>query len=306
MRVGHFETLRSGLRELRRSVDVEIHERVDLRAWTVLGVGGMAGVVVRCHNENAVRTTLDLTAAFGMAFVALGGGTRLITPDDGLAAPVLSLTGELAGWETELDGIVAGGGANLAQVCRAATRSGLLGLEGCGDRNHSIGGLIHAAACGVVDLGDAVDWIELQRPGAAVERWRAGEGGALPPAEDLTRRIVLKVRFRLRPAAPAEVRSRQSIPRRDVRRRTTGPVFLDSPDASAADLLLEAGCADATVGGVRLGGVRPNELIAARSATAADVLELCRTVRDRVAKVTGVALAVALVFVDREGRRLDA
>jgi UDP-N-acetylenolpyruvoylglucosamine reductase len=83
--------------------------------------------------------------------------------------------------------------------------------------------------------------------------------------------------------------------------RSTGPVFLDSDDATAADLLAEAGCSNAGVGGVRLGGASGNELVAGRSASSRDVLDLCRKARDRVLAATGVELVSVLVFIDEDG-----
>jgi UDP-N-acetylmuramate dehydrogenase len=299
--IGQLEKLEYGLRELRRTADVELHERVDLRAWTTLGVGGVASLVVRCHSAKGVRDTIDLAAAHGLGWVTLGGGSRLIASDRGIRVPVLSLTGDLARWEADLDGMVSGGGANLAQVCRAALRGGLSGLETVGKDQHSIGGLVRAAADGVLDLGRTLDWIELQLPGGRPEKWRAADERPLPEPTDLKRRVVTRVRFRLRPSGLADIKPRGvgSAPGRAL--RTTGPVFLDTPDATAADLLAEVGCSHTAVGGVRLGGARGNELIAGRSATSSDVLDLCRRARDRVRSATGIELRPALSFVDEDG-----
>jgi UDP-N-acetylmuramate dehydrogenase len=284
---------------------VEIHERVDLRAWTALGVGGVAAVVARCHSESGVRDTLDLAAAYGVRWVTLGGGSRLVASDRGLRVPVVSLTGSLARWEPELDGMVAGGGANLAQVCRAALRAGLSGLGLTSSGTHSIGGLVTAAADGVVEIGDVLDWVDLQRPGAAVERWRSEPGVPIPRPEELRRRVVIRVRFRLHPAGMAEVQLPVNGQETGRTQRSTGPVFLDRPDSTAADLLAEAGCSSASIGGVRLGGSQGNRLIAGRSATASDVLRLCRQIRDRVHAATGESLSTALVFVDERGEVVE-
>lgn len=302
--VGQLEKLNLGLRELRRNPDVELHERVDLRAWTTLGVGGVSSVVARCHSAFGVREVLDLAASHGIGWVCLGGGSRLIAPDHGFRVPVVSVTGDLARWEPELDGIIAGAGANLAQVCRATLRSGLSGIESIRRRDHSIGGLVRAAVDGVVSLGEILDWIEIQRPGCDPERWRSTIAEVVPVPEFLHRAVVTKIRFRLRPSGLAEIKPPPVGQTRSRAMRSTHPVFLDSRDASAADLLAEAGCINSAIGGVRLGGPKGNELIAGRSATSMDVLTLCRRSRDRVLSVTGIELASALVFVDEEGQEI--
>ena len=299
--VGQLEKLEFGLRELRRNTDVELHERVDLRAWTSLGVGGVATLVVRCHSAIAVSETLDLVASHGLGWVTLGGGSRMITSDRGIRVPVVSLTGGLARWEAELDGIVTGAGANLAQVCRAAVRSGISGLESLDSGDHSAGGLVRAAVDGVIDVGRVLDWVDLQHPGAASQRWYASDKQPVPTPNDLRRRVMTKVRFRLRPSGLAEINPPTISPSRSRALRSTGPVFLGSRDASAADLLAEAGCSNLTVGGVRIGGRKGNELITGRSATSTDVLDLCRKARDRIFAATGEELLTALVFVDEDG-----
>lgn len=304
MLVGELEKLGVSLRELRRRADLEVHERVDLRAWTSLGVGGLATVVMRCHSEDAVQESLDLAAAHGLAWVTLGGGSRLVPPDRGIGVPVLSLTGTLGRWELELDGLVAGGGANLAQVCRAASRNGLYGLDKLGDGDHSIGGIVRAAAAGALDAEGVFDWVEFRCPGGASRRWRAADGSGAPALSDFRRRVVTAVRFALRPVGLADAQPRMVRGPGRSGQRATAPVFLDAEDARATDLLAEAGCCGLTVGGVRLGVVDPNELVAGRSATSTDVLQLCRGARDQVLKATGIELRSALVFIDDGGREL--
>lgn len=299
--VGQREKLEFGLRELRRCADVELHERVDLRAWTSLGVGGVATLVVRCHNAISVAATLDLAASHGLGWVVLGSGSRIIAPDGGIRVPVVSSTGELARWKVEVDGIEAGAGANLAQVCRAARRTGLSGLESLDFGNHTVGGMIRAAIDGVVDLGSVLDWIDFQAPGSGPLRWHASGDEPIPDRQRIRRKIITRIRFRLRPSSVARVQPGAVRTSRNRALRSTGPIFLDSRDATAADLLAEAGCRNLAIGGVRVGGARGNELIAGRSATSADVVDLCRRARDRVVAATGVELVPGLVFVDEDG-----
>ncbi|MEE4272203.1 MAG: FAD-binding protein [Thermoanaerobaculales bacterium] len=284
---------------------MEIHERVDLRAWTTLGVGGIAALVARCHSENGVREVIDLAASHGLGWVVLGGGSRLVAPDRGFRVPVVSLTGELARWKAESDGIVAGAGANLAQVCRAAGRAGLSGIEDLDGRHHSIGGFVHGAAHQVLDAGVALDWVELQGPGAPVIRWTRSPSQTVPEASEMHRRVVSRIRFALKGPGAGEIRTTGAFGGLSRPLRRMGPVFLDADDATAADLLDEVGYAGTALGGVRFGGARGNELLAGRSATASDVLELCRRARDRVASATGIELVPALVFLDEDGRAVS-
>ena len=135
-----FRSLKKHLRDIREGGEPELHERVDLRAWTGLGVGGQADLLIRCRTADGVHTALDLFAAHGLPWLCLGAGSRLVPADRGLRIPVLNLSGNLGLWELDLDGVVAGGGANLAQVCRAAARTGLSGMENLTVTADSVGG----------------------------------------------------------------------------------------------------------------------------------------------------------------------
>jgi UDP-N-acetylenolpyruvoylglucosamine reductase len=219
--------------------------------------------------------------------------------------PVLSLTGNLARWRIRRKGIVAGGGANLAQLCRAAVKSGLGGLEDVAGQRGSVGGLVHATVRGMARAQCRFDWIELQPPGRSVERWEASAGEETPPIDLFRRRTVTRARVHARPVVESEAAVVANIPH-PMRRalRSVDTVFLDTETATATDLLQEAGVVGAVSGGVRLGAATANELVAGRSATASDVLELCRRARDRVMSVTGIELCSTLVFLDEEGREV--
>jgi UDP-N-acetylenolpyruvoylglucosamine reductase len=273
-------SLKKHLRALREGGEPEIHERVDLRAWTALGVGGPADVVIRCRSADGLQRVIDLLATHGQPWIVLGAGSRLVPPDRGLRVPVLNLSGNLALWELDLDGAVAGAGANLAQVCRAAARTGLGGMEAT---------------------------IATTRP---VERVRPGIGprgnGGLE--FDLDRQVVLRARLQLagHGATNQDVRpDGEKSPRIQRMPRSTAPCFVAPTGNRVDDLLREAECPGMVVGGVRLSRRFPNRMCASRSARPSDVAQLTCDVQGRVMERTGVVLRQTLCFVDEDGAAVD-
>jgi len=297
-------SLKKHLRELRENGEPEVHERVDLRAWTALGVGGTADLLVRCRSAGGLQRVIDLFAAHGLRWLVLGAGSRLVPPDRGLRAPVVNLSGNLGLWELDLDGAVAGGGANLAQVCRAATRTGLTGMEGLLTASSSVGGAVHAAVHGILPIGGIFDWIDLGRPGQAIERIRPRERKE-GLAVNLERRVVVRARLQLADAA-ASANHRLTVGNRLARlqrmTRSTAPCFASPVADEVENLLRKAGCPGMAVGGVRLMQRFPNRLSTTRSARASDVAQLVREILARVEERTGVTLRPTLCFVDENGR----
>jgi len=302
--------LKKDLRSVRENGEPEIHERVDLRAWTALGVGGLADLLIRCRSADGLQRALDVLATHGQGWLVLGAGSRLVPSDRGLRVPVLNLSGNLGLWELDLDGAVAGGGANVAQVCRAAARTGMSGIDHLMGTGSSIGGAVQAASHGHLQLAGVLDWVDVGRPGGPVERIRLADRRARGDGIgfNLNRRVVVRARLQLvgdkRASTPAK------IPLRDRHRgqrqpRSAEPLFVDPVGARAEPLLTDADCVDLKVGGARISRRQPNRLYTSKTTHASDVLELTRLARERVSLRAGIDLQPAICFVDEDGREID-
>ena len=260
-------SLKTDLRSLQVGGEPEIHERVDLRAWTVLGVGGVADLLIRCRSADGLQRALDLLAAHGRHWLVVGSGSRLVPSDYGLRVPVVNLSGNLGLWELDMSGAVASGGANLAQVCRAAARTGLGGsralmaASGCARPRPSCG---NTASARVVLRAR----LKLSRDGLAVLRNRLDQGAPGP--------------WQRQP-------------------RSARPVFVGPENHRAEAILAETRCLGMSVGAVRLSQRVPNLIRTARSARSADVLELVQAARQRAMDRAGVDLEPCLCFVDEQG-----
>jgi UDP-N-acetylmuramate dehydrogenase len=302
--------LKKDLRSIRENGEPEIHERVDLRAWTALGIGGLADLLIRCRSADGLQRALDVLATHGQRWLVLGAGSRLVPPDRGLRSPVLNLSGSLGLWELDLDGAVAGGGANLAQLSRAAARTGLSGTEGLIGAGSSVGGAVQAACKGHLQLAALLDWLEVARPGREIDRIqlpdRRGRRG--PIDIDLSRRVVVRARLQLvgggtpAEATKASFRNRHRGQRQP---RSAQPLFADPAEGKAEAILTEAECVDLKVGGARISDRHPNRVTTSKTARAADVLELTRMARDRVLERRGITLEPAICFVDEDGGAFD-
>lgn len=303
-------SLKKDLRSLQQGGEPEIHERVDLRAWTALGVGGTADLLIRCRSADGLQRALDLLATHGRHWLVLGSGSRLVPSDGGLRVPVLNLSGSLGLWELELEGAVAGGGAMMAQVCRAAARTGLPGTQPLAAASSTVGGVIQASGRGDFPLDGVLDWVEVARPGAQVERLRLATWSVEPaphPRLDLRRRVIVRARLHLaadgRPGLHRRRGDGGGLPPR--RPRTTAPVFVGSEGVRAETVLADAGCLGLTVGGASLASDAVNRVSTAKNVRAVEVLDLVRLARDRAAARTGIVLRPALCFVDENGESID-
>lgn len=308
--MGHLpSSLRQTLRAFRKDGSVEVYERVDLRAWTSLGVGGYGDLLIRCSTASSVQQILDLLASHGVRWLVIGAGSRVVAPDCGFRVPLLNLTGDLGRWHVEKAAAEAGAGAKLAQVSGSVARAGLLGMENLVRAPGSVGGAVRSSvARGPGRFHDLLEWIELVRPGFDRARIELGEHGTPSwPQVDWDRAVVSRVRFQLatdrgrgRHAAGAAARLVAGH-----RLRVGAFVFHDPPGATAADLLERSGCASLRSGGARVSEHNANAIVATRVCSASDVIQLCRTMRDQVRDRSGVALEPRLRFLDEQGRTVE-
>ncbi len=301
-------TLKSDLRSQQQGGDPEVHERVDLRAWTALGVGGPADLLIRCRSADGLQRALDVLATHGQPWLVLGSGSRLVPPDRGLRVPLLNLSGTVGLWELDLEGAVAGGGANLAQVCRAAARTGLPSLGTSVAAPGTIGGAVEASLRGSHPCNGLIRWMDVARPGRPVERIRFGGARPRESGFDLNRGVVVRARLQLSGVpAPEAPGGTDEIPRpASIREpRSAWPFVLVEPGSRAEELVADMGRRGMAVGGAQLSAEHVNRVCTSRSARAADVLELARAVAEEAIRLNGRELRSALRFVDEDGGVID-
>ncbi len=223
-------------------------------------------------------------AGVGWSWVPEAGWYPPIT---GFGVPILNLSGNLGLWELDVDGAVAWSGANLAQVCRAAARSGLGGFDALMAASGTVGGAIHAAQRAISRSRGVLEWTDVARPGTPVERvvpttWGEKHRGL---TLDLERRVILRARLRLSKESLRTLRIRladdstQSLAETTANRR---PGICRTRRSSCRGVLAETGCLGMSVGSARLCENSPNRIRSSRSARAAEILELMQRVRDRV------------------------
>lgn len=297
-------SLRTDLRSLQQGGDPEIHERVDLRAWTALGVGGPADLLIRCRSGDGLQRALDLLATHGQRWLVLGSGSRLVPPDRGLRVPLLNLSGTLGLWELDLEGAVAGGGANLAQVCRAAARTGLPAFDTSVTAPGTIGGAVEASLRGHHPCNGLIRWVDVARPGRPAERIRFRDDGSPGSGFDLTRGVAVRARLQLSRVPPVEAPDgADEFPRpASIRQpRSAWPFVIAEPGSRAGELVADMGRRGVAAGGAQLSPEHFNRVCTSRSARSADVLELARAVAEEAVRLTGLELRSALRFVDEDG-----
>ena len=278
-----------------------------LAAKTTMRVGGAARLYAEPVSVDGLAALLRAANTRGIEVFVLGRGSNLIVPDEGVDGLVISLAHEAwAGFEPRADGRVwVGAGLRLKNLCGLAAKAGLAGFEFLEGIPGNVGGALrmNAGAMGGW-MFDVVEEVQLMR--------LDGEVRTLPKAAmhveyrhcaELHDAIALGAL--LKPAAETQGDAvarqidvyRKKRQESQPREPSAGCIFKNPPGLSAGRLIDECGLKGERVGDAEVSPVHANFIVNRGRASAADVLELIRRVRVRVASARGVELQPeALLF----------
>lgn len=280
--------------------EVEIIFGEPMREHTSFRLGGGAQIFIRPYTEEALKMGLLLCRDYELPVYILGKGTNLLVSDKGVRGAVFDMTA-LDGWEIEGTRVRAAAGALLRHVAKAAAEQSLSGLEFAHGIPGSLGGALfmNAGAYGS-ELKDVTRSLRLMDRGGKIYD---------VPAEDMdfsyrhsraeeSGEIILSAELVLTPGRREEIEETMrelSEKRRASQPLTTynaGSTFKRPPGHFAGRLIEEAGLKGFSLGGARVSEKHAGFVVQEGKATAADVFNLCRHVKEVVKEKSGVELSL--------------
>jgi len=253
-----------------------------LAELTTLRVGGPAEV----WEVDDVAAARDATSE---PFRAIGAGSNLLVGDAGVEGRVVKLGrgfDDVRSFGPEADAWL-GAATPLPGLVRRAQKAGLSGLEGVLGVPAVLGGAIAMnAGTRFGEIGDVLEEVEVLVNGA-VERLPAEALGLGYRTAHLPEgALLLRARLRLTRSTPERVaeamRGVDAARKGQPKIKSAGCAFRNPPADSAGRLIDVAGCKGMRVGDAMISHEHGNFVVNLGHATAADVLELLRRVRQRV------------------------
>ncbi len=258
---------------------------------TTFRIGGPAALYLEAESEEDLAAVSRALRETDIGFVVLGKGSNVLVSDRGFDGLVVRL-GRAFRWVTRSgDRLTAGGAMPLPALAGVSLSHGLAGLEWGVAIPASFGGAVrmNAGAHGgaLADVLETIGLFDLMlgEP-ITMPADDAGFGyrcSALPDGG-----VVVRATVRLEPGDPAAIRARMDEVREWRREHqplaepNCGSVFKNPPGGFAARLIEEAGLKGTMVGGATVSRRHSNFIVTEEGARAADVVELIRTVQERV------------------------
>jgi UDP-N-acetylmuramate dehydrogenase len=256
----------------------------------------------------------------GVAWFALGLGSNLLLPDEGLEALVIRLGKGLDHLRQEGECWTIGAGLPAPLAARRTAEAGFAGLHIFVGVPGTVGGGVYMnAGCHGGDWSDVVQRVTVAEA--------TGRDAVLPRAEipftyrrsGLEGKVVLETTVRLRPEEPARLEE-QVAEMFQWRQRGTpfnqpccGSVFKNPAGPSwkreggprtAGQLIEAAGLKGYRVGGAQVSSLHANYFVNTGGATAADVRALIEHARRVVGERFGVTLETEVKLIGTRGEYL--
>jgi UDP-N-acetylmuramate dehydrogenase len=306
---------------LRQRIGGTVREAEPTGRYSTYRIGGPATVVLPKAAED-VGTALRLAADAGIPWFAIGLGSNILLPDEGLDALVIRMGKGLDRVQQQQESWTIGAGLPAPLAARRTAEAGFAGLHIFVGVPGTVGGGVYMnAGC------HGGDWAEVVEAVTVVDH--SGRDTVLMKKDipfsyrrsGLDGRILLETRVRLRPEEPARLEEavaemfewrQRGTPFNQpccgsVFKNPAGPSWKrDDGPRTAGQLIEAAGLKGFAVGGAQVSPMHANYFVNTGGAKAADVRRLIEHVQRVVEERFGVRLEPEVKLIGSRGEYLNA
>jgi len=274
---------------------------------TSFHIGGPAALWVEVHSLADLRRVHEVATCHDLELTVLGRGTNILASDAGYAGVCVVLGPRFreAAIYTEQGSLQAGAGALLARLIQETQRAGLSGLEFAAGIPGTLGGAI-AGNVGTRDewIGSLVREVTVYCPEKGLHLLRPRDLSFWYRGSNLRDAVtILEARLALRPSDTQTLSTR--IEGALTRRKATQPLFMPNagsifknPEgASVGELIERLGLKGLRCGDAQVSELHANFIVNLGAATASDVVNLIKEIRDKVHNSYDIELKPEIRFL---------
>ncbi|MDD2421749.1 MAG: UDP-N-acetylmuramate dehydrogenase [Heliobacteriaceae bacterium] len=285
-------------------------ESEPMRLHTSWRIGGPADVFAVPVDVADLALLIRNCQDNGTPWLVVGGGSNLLVADRGIRGVVIYLGSKFGQKELAGTFFSAGAACRLPALARFTARHGLRGLEFAAGIPATLGGAVvmNAGAHGRT-LGDVVRMVEVIDGAGQLKRLIQSQLGfgyrrsCLQGKKGVVIRVEMELSFDVREAVERDLAAvlQQRRASQPLEWPNAGSVFINPPGQVAGGLIETAGLKGFAVGGAQVSTRHANFIINTGGATAADVLAVMATVKNRVLATCGVELESEIRVVGDTG-----
>ena len=270
-----------------------------MKKHTTFRVGGNADYFVMPKKIEEVKAVVCLCRQMKMPYYVVGNGSNLLVSDNGYRGVIIQIYKEMNHITVEGECIRTQAGALLSKVGSVALDAGLSGFEFAAGIPGTVGGAVvmNAGAYGGEMKDILVSATVLTEDGDVIIFKNAElELGYRTSIIAKKNYIVLEAEYGLQKGNKEEIRAKmdelkvQRITKQPLEYPSAGSTFKRPEGYFAGKLIQDAGLRGFQVGGAQVSEKHCGFVINKEEATATDIVELMKQVKDKVYQKFGVTL----------------
>ena len=303
----NMETVIAGLAGLVPEENILVNE--PMKKHTTFRIGGEAACYVKIENADQLAAVGQFLQKEAVPVQVIGNGSNLLFGDEGFAGVVLEICDKMNEIRVEGTKIIVQAGALMSKVARVAYENCLTGFEFAAGIPGTIGGgtVMNAGAYGG-ELKQVISSVKmLDETGKIVEL--SNEEMAFGYRTSIVKKrpyIVVEVTLQLRQGRQEDILAVMedlAFRRRDkqpLEYPSAGSTFKRPEGYFAGELIMKSGLRGYRVGGAQVSEKHCGFVINTGDATAEDVLQLMKHVKDTVKATFGVELEPEVIVIKKE------
>jgi len=301
-----------------------LQKNIKLSVFTSFKIGGNADIYITPSSPEEVESALAFIKQERLPAILLGGGTNILIPDDGIRGVTLHTCKlkKLRLMNAVADELLveAAAGVSMQELTEFCAERGIAGLEDFAGLPGTVGGAVFMnARCYEKSISDSIKFVSvlhfsergciLKEHGYSQDEWDYKRSPFQPENKryaEITygRQVIISATFKVSAGNKAAIR--KTMKERIADRTAKGHFKLPSAGSTfknnhafgkpSGKLIDEAGLRGLRIGGAQVAPWHGNLIVNTGSATAKDVTELIKTVRQRVKERTGFELESEVIF----------
>jgi UDP-N-acetylmuramate dehydrogenase len=294
--------------ELRQNLKNGVKTNEPMSLHTTWQVGGPADYFLSPVNSSELIEIVQISKKYNQPIQVVGNGSNLLVLDGGIRGLVVYI-GEAFCYLSRIEeGLLAGAGTPMTMLAKTAAQYSLSGIEFAVGIPGSLGGavIMNAGAFGGY-IGDSVLRVGLvTTEGQTVTLDRENISFGYRTTSLVGMGIVYEISVKLDQGDPDESSRQMKHFLAERRRRhptqpSCGSVFRNLPGQPAGQLIEQAGAKGLRIGGAEVSTQHANFIVNTGSATAADILQLIKTVQNMVKDKFACELHPEVRIIGEEG-----
>ncbi len=279
-----------------------------LAAFTSIGVGGPAQVLVFPQDVDDLVRTTEFAARCNIPLFVVGCGSNLLVKDEGVSGIVVCLKEGFNSIARKGDYLVVQTGAKLSMVIRFAVEEELGGLETLIGIPGTMGGaVVMNAGTREGNIAQVLEELKLLGAGFQLkilkkDQLKFGYRQSYLPEGS----IILEVKLKLTHRPKKEIKDKMSellakrFETQPVGQKSAGCIFKNPPGGFAGKLIEEVGLKGYCLGDAQVSNQHANFIVNKGQAAARNVLELIELIKQRVWEERGVKLEEEVIIIGQQ------